>query len=53
MPPIGKHEPPRCGACGKIKPDVKYDPGTRRALCNECWANTSPIYGPGPSDRRP
>jgi recombinational DNA repair protein (RecF pathway) len=46
MPEARKGEPPRCGACGKIKPDVKYDPGTRRALCNDCWANTPPARAP-------
>lgn len=42
-------EPPRCRSCGKVKPDVKWDPGLQMSLCGECWANIPPP----PPPRRP
>ena len=41
-------EPRECDRCGEDRPDVKFDPGTGRELCNACWLKTPPS---GPASR--
>lgn len=46
-----RDEPPRCCKCKKVKPDVRWDPGLRMALCGGCWFTTPPPDSTPPTDR--
>ena len=41
----------RCAKCRRWKAGVRFDPGTRKHLCPDCWFHTVPSYpGSAPND---
>jgi hypothetical protein len=40
-----REKPRECDRCRETKRDVRYDPGTRKLLCDACWFHTPPTFG--------